>query len=98
MRIDDGPTMATRTKRRTHPGIADALKPLDRSRLTHPEPFGSLAAAHPFKFNSVNHSIPQVLRIVFRHSILASIPASMLNRNSADSGIPNPIPLKSRML
>jgi hypothetical protein len=76
MRLDDRPTMAALTKRGMHPGIANALKPFDRSRFTRPEPFGGLAGAHPFQFDSVNNSIPQVLRIIFRHPMPASIPAS----------------------
>src|SRR6266852_2551893 len=76
-------------------GLAPALHPVDGRADTHAELRRRPVARHAAALNRRNHPFAKIDRIRFAHPYWPPFPASMLNQNKPDSGIPNRFGLNS---
>src|SRR5262249_54149287 len=76
-------------------GLAQPPHPVDRGAHPHPKLCRSLMAGKAITLNRRNHTFTKVKRISAGHRMLAPIPASILNQNQTDLGIPNRFGIKS---
>src|SRR5271155_5368833 len=81
--------------RRGTPRPAHPLHPPHRRGRANSKLRRRLAARQPTRLNCRNHPLTKIKRIGSAHQMLASSPASILNQNQTDSGIPNRFRLKS---
>src|SRR5262249_26220464 len=87
--------MATHLARRDTAGLALPVHPVDCRADRNPELPGRLIARQPARLNGCNDALAKIIGIRFAHPMLASLPASGVNQNPPDLGIPNRFSLAS---
>src|SRR5271169_3888498 len=88
MRVQLARLVPAHLRRRPRARALQPFHPFDGGRVADLKTFRSRSAAHAVLSNRVKNSVAQVLRIGFRHRLLASAKANRLNQNPTDSGIP----------
>src|SRR5229473_6099874 len=81
--------------RRNAARLAQPPHPIDHRADAHAKLGRRPAPRHPTLLNRRNHPLTKIKGIGSSHRMLASIPASILNQNRPDLGIPNRFRLKS---
>jgi hypothetical protein len=81
------PAVAALRLRREVAYLPQTASPPARARRAHPVPFRRLAAGQP-PINSLNDTLPKIVRKGFGHACWPPAPACSLNQTNADSGIP----------
>jgi hypothetical protein len=80
--------VAAHLPRHNAAGLPQTLYPANHRTDADPKLGCRAATGHPIPFNCRNHAFAKIKRIRTAHRMLASIPASMLNQNRPDLGIP----------